>query len=311
MSRNVAVIDVGSNSIKLLVARSGTPNGITQVFAKTIETRIGAGIGSAVPQLSDTAIEAGCGAISRLVDLARDYEPGCIQIVATSAVRDASNNADFIDAVRAKTGLEIRILKGYEEALYIGRGVAFDPNLQGKTDFIQVDLGGGSLELIRFEAGEIKQAISLQLGAVRLAERFLKDRNAAINQEEQAEIRSHVIKTISESNFDFEPTALSLVATGGSFVITRAILAGEEDMPIEDHSAMLTRANIISLKTRLINLSLAERLAIPHLPSSRADIVPVGLIIIEALLDYSGRNNLVHSFFNLRFGIAAELLATN
>ncbi|MDP4694026.1 MAG: phosphatase, partial [Opitutales bacterium] len=168
----VAAIDVGSNSIKLLVAKAGNgPQIVETVFVETIETRISAGISCELPSLSDEAMQAGTATISELVRLARLYQPSDIQIVATSAVRDALNGQDFIDAVKEATTLEIRILSGTQEATYIGKGLACDPEIKGVKRFIQMDIGGGSLELVRFDHGHIEQAISLQLGAVRLTER--------------------------------------------------------------------------------------------------------------------------------------------
>ena len=98
----VAVIDVGSNSIKLLVARSGTaPGSVATIFAETIETRISTGISQALPSLTEAAMAAGCRTITELVRLAQGYQPKTLRIVATSAVRDATNAIQFIELVNA------------------------------------------------------------------------------------------------------------------------------------------------------------------------------------------------------------------
>jgi exopolyphosphatase/guanosine-5'-triphosphate,3'-diphosphate pyrophosphatase len=309
MSDTVAVIDVGSNSIKLLVAQAGnSPKSIETRFNETIETRISAGISREVPRLSDEAIAAGTATIAELHRIALTYHPTQLAIVATSAVRDAINGADFVSSVQSATGLQIRILSGTEEATYIGQGLSCDPAIQGMTSFIQTDIGGGSLELIRFEAGKIQQAISLQLGAVRLSERFIADKEAPITAEIENAIRAHVKAKLSASGFNFSPNELPLIATGGAYSVSRSVLAAQLGYKTKHSSPHLERSTLDVLKQQLAPLPLRERLQIPHLPASRADIIPTALITIDTLLEYAGRTSLTHSFYNLRYGIAANLL---
>jgi len=306
----VAVVDVGSNSIKLLVARQGeAPGSVETIFVETIETRISAGISRTIPSLSETAIRAGAASIAELVRMAREYEPETIRIVATSAVRDAVNGDEFIESVRNATGLTIRILSGGEEASLIGRGLSVDPQVAGVRDFFQVDIGGGSLELIRFRHRGIERALSLQLGAVRMTERFVRDRESAIDEATVQELSAHVRGEIERSGFDFEPTDEPLIATGGAFSVTRAVLAAEREKPIEAYSALLGREEFSRLRKLLCALPLHERMAVPHLPAARADVMPAALITIEALLDRARRDAVTHSFYNLRYGVAAECLA--
>lgn len=305
----VAVIDVGSNSIKLLVAKRGPDSGsIETVFAETIETRISAGIARALPSLTDKAMAAGCETIAELVHLARDYHPLAIRIVATSAVREAINGLDFTAMVEDATGIDIRVLSGTEEATYIGKGLACDPQIWGIDRFTQMDIGGGSLELIRFHHGQIKQAISLRLGAVRLTEHFIEDRDAPIESGTAAAIQAHVRELLGKSDFSFGGQAEPLIVTGGAFVVTRAVLAARASKTIEERSPVLQKLEISRLKSELMALPLHERMAVPHLPATRADIVPTALITIETVLDLAGHDAVTHSFFNLRYGIAAELL---
>ncbi|MDQ8195202.1 hypothetical protein QEH59_12255 [Coraliomargarita sp. SDUM461004] len=309
MPETVAVIDVGSNSIKLLVARAGAaPQSLETLFSETIETRISAGISRAVPRLSDTAIQAGTETIAELQRIAQSYQPSQIAIVATSAVRDASNGHDFVNSVFKATGLRIRILSGTEEATYIGQGLSCDPAIAGMKRFIQSDIGGGSLELIRFENGQIQQAISLQLGAVRLTERFVTDKEAPLSAEIERAMRHHVTEQLNNSGFDFSCSELPLIATGGAYTVSRAVLAAQTDCDIQQSSPRLERSTLNQLKNKLAPLSLHERLSIPHLPAARADIIPTALITIDVLLEVTGRSSLTHSFYNLRYGIAANLL---
>ncbi|RCL32891.1 MAG: phosphatase [Puniceicoccaceae bacterium] len=309
MPDTVAVIDVGSNSIKLLVARAGAkPNSLETLCSESMETRISGGISSKLPSLNEDAIAAGTATIAKLQNMAQNYQPDHTVIVATSAVRDAINSDDFVQNVAEATGLQIRTLSGAEEANYIGQGISCDPAIGGMTSFIQTDIGGGSLELIRFEAGQIQQAISLQLGAVRLTERFIEDADAPLTLKIEASIRRYVTEQIMSSDFDFSPAELPLIGTGGAYTVSRAMLYVETDSDIERSSPHLERSTLSQLKNKLASLPLQERLSIPHLPTARADIMPTALITIDALLEVANRSSLTHSFYNLRYGVAANLL---
>jgi exopolyphosphatase/guanosine-5'-triphosphate,3'-diphosphate pyrophosphatase len=309
MPDTVAVIDVGSNSIKLLVARAGTkPNSLETLFDETIETRISEGISRKLPNLNKEAIAEGTATIAELHSMAQNYQPDHIAIVATSAVRDAINGNDFLQAVKTATGIQIRTLSGTEEAKYIGQGLSCDPAISDMASFIQTDIGGGSLELIRFEAGQIQQAISLQLGAVRLAERFIENIDSGLSHKIEDSIHTYVTEQLMNSGFDFSPAELPLIATGGAYSVSRALLVAETGGEIEHSSPHLKRSSLNQLKNKLAPLSIQERLSIPQIPAARADIMPTALIIIDALLEVSNRSSITHSFYNLRYGVAANLL---
>lgn len=311
-SENVAVIDVGSNSIKLLIACAGkTPGSVHTVFVETIETRISAGISRELPSLTDAAMAAGLKTISELAHLAHSYKPKAIRIVATSAVRDALNGLEFVEQVNEATELEVSILSGKEEATLIGKGLACDPKIAGVQQFVQMDIGGGSLELIRFDQSHIANALSLQLGAVRLTERFVENRDAPIDAATEAAIQKQVSDTIQNSHFDFTPTSDLMVVTGGAFTVTRAILAAKSGTTLDNFSPVLTLDQIAALKCELMAMPLHERMSVPHLPASRADIIPTALITIEQVMQLAQRTELTHSLYNLRYGVAAALLASD
>ena len=171
----VAIIDIGSNSIKLLVATRSAGGHVTALTHRTIDARISAGISRAAPRLSEDGMSRGVEAVHTLLADAAPFAPAHFVLVATSAVRDAHNGADFIARVRALTGHTIRILTGDQEANLIGRGLTCDPALTTLRDFYVFDLGGGSLECLAFRDRQIAQAVSLQLGCVRLTDKFVAE----------------------------------------------------------------------------------------------------------------------------------------
>ncbi|HXA13851.1 MAG TPA: phosphatase, partial [Opitutaceae bacterium] len=166
MNPSVAVIDIGSNSIKLLVVSRDGNGRLAELTSRTIDARISAGISQKSPQLGETGMAAGLAAITDLLAAAAPLAPAQTLLVATSAVRDATNGADFRAHVRSTTGHDIRILTGDQEANLIGAGLACDPALSNLHDFYVFDLGGGSLECLAFRARQIAQEVSLPLGCV-------------------------------------------------------------------------------------------------------------------------------------------------
>ena len=140
---SVAVIDIGSNSITVLIAARDRVGGIKAVKSRTLDARISAGISSDKPTLSEEGMTRGLGAIRELLAEAGEYGPKKTFLVATSAVRDATNGATFRQRVKTATRQEIRVLTGEEEANYIGHGLTCDPELEELQDFYVFDRSEG------------------------------------------------------------------------------------------------------------------------------------------------------------------------
>jgi exopolyphosphatase/guanosine-5'-triphosphate,3'-diphosphate pyrophosphatase len=310
MPAPIAIVDVGSNTIKLLVAAPapGTPGSIQTLSARTIDARISAGISRGNPVLSEDGITRGLDAITALLADAAPFAPASTVIVATSAVRDALNGGDFCARVQSATGHPMRILTGEEEANAIGRGLTCDPALRELHDFYVFDLGGGSLECLRFQKRRIQQAISLPLGCVRLTERFVADSAAPIHVAALQQVRAHVRDSLASSGFSFDLRApAQAVFAGGSMTTVRAIFAANAGCPLFDAPARIDTSSIQTLLNRTAALPLpARHLEVPGLPPSRADVFPVALATIEAVADAGHLSAFHHTFHNLRYGIAAE-----
>ena len=307
-SPSVAVVDIGSNSIKVLVAARGPAGQVEAMHSKAIEARISAGIGQDRPELSEDGMARGLDAIRKLLAAAAAFSPARTVLVATSAVRDAGNGPEFRQRVRAATGHEIRILSGDEEANYIGRGLTCDPALAGLRDFYVFDLGGGSLECLLFADRRIKQALSLQLGAVRLTERFIRDPAAPLVVAETTALALHVRDELKRSGFRFPLVAPAAVFTGGSMATVRAIKGARHGVRLEDTPPVIALVTLSELLDELAPLTLEQRKAIPGLPSARADIFPAALVTLLTVADYAHVDNFHHSLYNLRYGLAGEIL---
>ncbi|PTX98914.1 phosphatase [Opitutus sp. ER46] len=304
----VAVIDIGSNSIKLLIAKRGEGS-IVVVHSRSLDARISAGISKAEPELSEDGMATGLDAIRTLLADAKAHHVRKILLVATSAVRDARNGPLFRARVHEETGHEVRILTGDEEARLIGRGLACDPALGDLQNFYVFDLGGGSLECLAFRHRQLVQAASLQLGCVRLTEAFVKDVTRPLGRGARYRIMQHVHDELVRSPFKFDlgDDAVA-VGTGGTMATVRAIIGARDGIPFEQTPTQLPVAWLRVMFAHLGRLPLDERRTVPGLPPARADVFPTALVTFVAVADVAGVQGFRHSLYNLRYGLAAEAL---
>lgn len=303
----VAVVDLGSNSIKVLVAARAPDGRIQPLLTKSLDARISAGISAAEPRLSEAGMARGVAAVQQLLALAEAHQPARTLLVATSAVRDAANGPEFRARVRAATGHDIRILTGDEEANGIGRGLTTDLALAHLRDFYVFDLGGGSLECLAFRDRRIEQAASLQLGCVRLMEKFVPDPAGPLRPDSETAIASHVAATLRASGLRPDATRTA-IGTGGTVATVRAILGARSGLAMEETPPVVTVVQLRALLDLLAPMTLETRRTVPGLPPGRADVFPTALATILAVAEVGGFAEFRHSFCNLRYGMAAELL---
>ena len=305
-----AVIDIGTNTVKLLVAdvRDGQ---VFPVVSKDQATRLGAGV-AATRQLAPSAIARTVAAIAGYVADAHEHAVTDLTAFTTSAARDAGNRQEFLDAVRRQCGLEVSVLSGQREAELIFRGVASDP-LWAAQRLLVMDIGGGSAEVIQGRAGKMEHWTSLPIGAVRLTEQF--------RERSFAELATHLRSLLCSALADFAAAGCQFVATGGAtttlgriFAVGRVTAHGVPDTlptPAEvsgptsgtvvDHTS-LTFEEVSALVAQLNAMSLAERRQVPGLPPDRADIIVAGGAALMFAMEALGVSALRVSTRNLRYG---------
>lgn len=303
----LGIIDIGSNSIKLLVAETGSPLAVN--YQTTWETRISKGIGKENPSLTEEAMQKGAEAVQSLMEESKQFSPQQYCLVATSAVRDAANRDVFVEKIRAVTGHDLNILSGEQEAAYIAWGISTDPALEMYPEFCLADLGGGSLELIHIKDKQIVDKRSLPLGAVRLSEQCLMDSSMPMRSAEMRRI-SHIVRdTIRASGFRFPAKTGILAGTGGGLNVSRGIRANWLGQTQQEVGNSLSLTYLRYLFLELAAMNLQERTAVPHLPPARADIMPTALLALITVAEMAGASSYIHSLHNLRYGIAARMLA--
>ena len=266
----LAAIDIGSNSIHMLVAEAA-PNGGYRVLGREREmVRLGkTGLGESA--LSETAMRDGLEAIAKMTTIARLKGAERVVAVATSAVREAANGADFLARVKALSGLDAQLLTGVEEGRLIYRAVREVVDLGPETAAI-VDIGGGSTEWIATRAGELEQVVSLQLGSLRGAAQLRGDPPSAASIDR---LRRRIEKSLDET-IPRGPVE-RLVATSGTAVCCADLVDHFAGRPWKELSGVLRE-----VRTKDV-AQLVERLR-PLKRHQIADLPPVGLPRSESLL---------------------------
>jgi exopolyphosphatase / guanosine-5'-triphosphate,3'-diphosphate pyrophosphatase len=291
----VAVVDIGSNSIKVLIAAGNSDGTITSLHQRTIDARISTGISKAEPVLTEDGMIRATEAVRALLADAALFAPKEIVLVATSAVR--------------VTGHEIRILTGQEEANLIGRALTCDPALREARDFYVFDLGGGSLECLSFRERKVEQAISLQLGCVRVMEKFVADPSSPLSAAAASAAEQYIQGVLRQSGFTFSlPSKALAIGTGGTMTTARAVIAARDQKSFEEVGPVIAVSQLQELFSWLAAVDLAQRKLVPGLPPTRADVMPVALLTFLTLAKEGHFSSFRNSLFNLRYGVAAEML---
>lgn len=306
MSPRVAVIDIGSNSIKILVAEGAS---VKPVFERTLDARISPAAGEPQDVISEHGIGVAIGAVAALLPYADLNGAERIAIVATSMVREAKNRAELAEELLDCTGEKLRVLTGDEEAAGIAAGIATDPALAGVKNLGVFDLGGGSLEFIHRVDGRVRTALSHRTGAVQMTRRFVAHPELPVPAEElaavRAEVKARFAPAIAEA---LKSGPVTLVGCGGAFSAARAILGAREGKETKDTNPVVTVAQFEALLAELAGKPLAERIAIPGLPAARADVLPAGFATLLEVAALAKADRFTHSWRNLRYGIAAKML---
>jgi exopolyphosphatase / guanosine-5'-triphosphate,3'-diphosphate pyrophosphatase len=275
-SNRVAVVDIGSNSTRLLVAEVAGGR-VSEIERQSRVTRLGRGVDLS-GQLSVEAIEAACGAIADYMAICREAGVEKIEAIATSAVRDASNGSAFIAELRERFALSARLLDGEEEArlTYLGATCEHPPS----EPTLVVDIGGGSTELIVGTGEEIAFHASLQAGVVRHSERHISgDPPSTL----ELEALAADVRALIEGAISGQPGAAASagIAVAGTPTSLASIEIGLEPYdPKQVHGHTLTLASIQRHLSQLASAPLSKRAEIPGMHPDRAPNIVAGVVIL-------------------------------
>jgi exopolyphosphatase/guanosine-5'-triphosphate,3'-diphosphate pyrophosphatase len=315
----VAAIDIGTNTVLLLIAEIEQDGALVPIVDRAEITRLGQGVDRA-RALAPEAVERTLSCLARYAGEIAKHRVDKIGVVGTSAMRDAggagdsrgaagARKSDFIERATAILGVEPRVVSGSEEAALAFSGGLLGLGVEGEVTAF--DVGGGSTEIIRGRvsrgAAEVRERTSLDMGSVRLFERHV--RSDPPSPMEMAVVRAFVLDQL----LGVAPPSAgsSLVGMAGTVTTIAAVARGIDPYdPAKVHGLVLSAAEIADVGRRLGELSLDERRRVAGLEPKRADVIPVGVAIVEALLGWARAKDVVVSDRGVRWGLALELTRT-
>ncbi|UJA20891.1 Ppx/GppA family phosphatase [Thermoleophilia bacterium SCSIO 60948] len=304
----VAVIDMGTNSTRLLVADAAT-NDLTELERRSTVTRLGRGV-DVSNRLADEAIADVCDTVGDYLSLAAELEPERTVAVATSAVRDADNGSAFIAELRERFALGARVLDGDEEArlIYTGAVAGRGAGESGDGATLVVDIGGGSTELVAGRGDEVGFHVSLQVGVVRHTERHLQ--TDPPRQSELESLARDVQRRIDAARIPEDLRITRALATAG----TPSSLAAIDQRLVEPsksdtHGYSLERDRIQRICSSLATKSLDERLRVTGLIPGRAPTIVAGVVILIQVMRAFGLEEIEVSEHDILWGAALEAAA--
>ncbi len=303
----IAAIDVGTNSVHMVIARVAA-NGRFEVMTREKDmVRLGSGSGE-MKELASDAIDRGVAAITRCVTLAESFGAP-VRAVATSAVREARNASVFLDRVRAETGVEIDVISGNEEARLIYLGViqalpVFD------SDVVLIDVGGGSTEVLFGRGGGTRYARSIKLGSLRVSNRFFPD--GVVRAKSLAKCRKYVGSVVAPLAHETRKlnSDVAVVTSGTAEALALMILTrGAGQIPTKLNAATFSRAALSDLISELAGAGYPEeRRNLPGMDPSRADIILGGAVVLEQICLTLALEQLTVSELALREGVLLDTL---
>jgi len=308
-ARRVAAIDVGTNTVLLLVAeaRAGGPVPLAE---RAEITRLGRGV-DATGRLDPAAMAETVRVLAAYADEARRLGATAIDCVATSAARDAANGEAFFEAVRAAAGLAPRVISGDEEARLVWASAwrDFGAGGPGAPGLAVLDVGGGSTEFTFGDAPSPRGRRSLQVGAVRLTERHVRE--DPMGPATLATLRQAARQALQPlAAMDRGGPGGRLVGVAGTVTTLAAV---EQALPAYDagrvHGSSLARAQVDGLVERLAALPLAARARLPGMEPKRADVIVAGAVVVAEAMRLTGFEALTVSDRGVRWGLVHELLS--
>lgn len=302
----LAAIDVGSNSIRLVIAETRGRGRYRVLDDEREMARLATGLDT-TGKLAGESITRAVAAVSRMRAIAKGYGVAALRVIATAAVREAGNREELIARLRTEADVDLEVIDQGEEArlAFLSASHAFD--LSDLAAGV-ADIGGGSCQVVLAQRGIVDVVAPTSLGAVRLTEAFGGPEAAAGDR--YKDMRRH-IREVLESTVPRPFVPQVLIATGGTFTTLGSIVLARQhpgDAPVPVQGTEVDRAQVSHLLDWLRGLSVRARARVPGLPPERADIIVAGLCIAERLLDHLGVNRVLIHDRGIRDGLLIRMI---
>jgi len=303
----LAALDIGSNSIRLLVAEWDPTTGLEVIDELRDQPRLATGLAT-TGEIAPEAMEAAHASLHRMLGVIERRGVSRLAAVATSALRDAHNGEAFAERLRRELGIPLEVISAEREARLSWASVAHHFRLDhGRT--LVADIGGGSLELIGAVDGLVEATTSLPLGAVRLTEALYDD--DADPRDVVAAMRKRARKLLKKALPWRDWRQATLIGSGGSFTNLARIAAARRGLATDPiHGTTVATGEVEALLEWLSTMSSDERAQVPGLNPARADIILAGIAVTAELLELLDARELTVSAFGLREGLLLEMVGS-
>lgn len=309
LSGRLAAIDIGSNSVRLIIAEAVRGGNYRILDEEREPTRLGGAIGRD-GNLDDDSMSQTLAALETFKKIAAGFQAEQLRVIATCAIREAGNGPAFCRRILEETGLEVEVISGEQEARYAFSSVQHAFDLSDKN-VIVADIGGGSTEIV-FATGEmIEEIYSTPLGAVRLTERFAGDGTADPGESFlrlEKEIASCLKRKTSKPPF----APHFMVGCGGTFTtLADLLMASKRGGDKQVGGFRASHADVRHLLDRLRKMPVRNRRSLAGMTPDRADIIVAGVAIIDAMMKRYRVNTLIVHSRGVRDGLLREMIASS
>jgi exopolyphosphatase / guanosine-5'-triphosphate,3'-diphosphate pyrophosphatase len=303
----VAAVDCGTNSLRLLIAESKPEGGLVDLDRQTEIVRLGQGV-DATGEFHPDALQRTFAVTERYARLITDagVPTDNVHFVATSASRDAKNRDEFFEGIKSRLGVLPDVISGDAEARLSFTGALSRVSPEGDPVLV-MDIGGGSTEVIvGSSAGVMSSAISLDIGSVRLTERFLKVNPPA--EDDLARAADHVDRMLAESGVDFGSIGAWIGVAGTATTLAGVYLELEHYDRDRVHGSRIPRHDVGRLLRRLSGMTVTEIRSLPSMHPGRADVITGGTLVAARVAERLGVAHMLVSESDMLDGIALAML---
>jgi len=301
----IAAIDIGTNSIRCIIAEASDDGKFKIVDDEKATVRLGerlAMTGKISAEASKRAIEA----IRRFRKLLTGLNVEAVEAVATSAVRTATNGRDLVALLSGELGHDIRVISGEEEAELTATSALSNFDMYGKRS-VMVDIGGGSVEIVTAFGNHVEEFYSLDLGAVVMTDRFLQ--SDPIEESGLRKLERHIRGSLKRAFTGKRFSVDTLIGSGGTLTALGCMaMQMRKDNYVSIHGYEVFRSEVVHLLAMLTQKDLKGRRSVPGLNQDRADIIVAGMVMIDELMSFLDANRLIVNERGIREGLLIKAM---
>jgi exopolyphosphatase/guanosine-5'-triphosphate,3'-diphosphate pyrophosphatase len=306
----IAAIDIGTNSVHMIVVRVRTDLSFEVIDREKVMVRLGAG-GLDGKALTTEAMNAALQALSKFKRLAESHRVDEILAAATSATREARNGGEFLARIERETGIRPRVITGTEEARLIHQAAVYGVDV-GSARAVVIDVGGGSTEITLGNATAIQAARSFKIGVIRLTERFVQ--SDPLSGRDERKLTKYILSEIGRHCDQITAIGFDrVIGTSGTILSLGAVAAtaARGTTPAELRNLRVSAKQIRRLRKEIVALNPEQRLTVPGLDPRRADLVVAGAVLLDTILRRLGAEELTLCDLALREGLVLDYIRRN